>query len=47
MGNRGGGVMRKDRRGRLKETRHGTAHMLSWRPASLGRRLARPPRSER
>lgn len=47
MGNRGGGAVRKDRRGRLKETRHGTAHMVCWRPAELGRRLARPRRSER
>lgn len=47
MGNRGGGQVRRDRRGRLKETRHGTPHMHCWRPASLGRRLARPARSER
>lgn len=47
MGNRGGGVVRKDRRGRLKEARHGTPRMVSWRPPELGRRMARPRRSER
>lgn len=44
MGNRGGGAVRRNRRGQLKETRHGTPHMLCWKPAELERRKARAAR---
>lgn len=41
MGNRGGGVKRTDARGRMKETRHGTKHFTTWRPARGARSPAR------
>jgi hypothetical protein len=28
------GVVRSDRLGRMKETRHGTRHFTTWRPAA-------------
>ncbi len=33
MGNRGGGAVRADQKGRMKEARHGTKHFMTWHPA--------------
>lgn len=41
MGSVDKGVARLDRRGRLKEARHGTRHFTTWRPAELERALVR------
>lgn len=37
---------RKDKRGRLKETRHGTRHFTSWRPEAPERALTRRAKAE-
>ncbi len=41
MGNRGGGAVRANKRGQMKDTRHGTKRFITWKPARAARPSAR------
>lgn len=45
MGNKGGGGVRPDKRGRMKAARHGTKRFITWRPARDARSPARRART--